>query len=142
MAAMLFNSDRHEPLAAGAWDEAIARRKIEQIVEDVEARFSPELLWPTHPKDSSDCSPSYMLYWGACGVFWALRYLEVRGACRLKRNYAPYVKSLLAPNRKQMGHEAESPFGSYLMGDTGIQLLQQWHAPSSETCSELITLVE
>ncbi|MDL9998061.1 LanC-like protein [Variovorax sp. J22P240] len=142
MAAMLFNSDRHEPLVPDAWDEAIARRKIEQIVDDADARFSPELLWPTHPNDSSECAPSYMLYWGACGVLWALRYLEVRGACRLKRDYAPYVKSLLEPNRKQMGHEAGKPFGSYLMGDTGIQLLQQWHAPSSETCSELIKLVE
>ncbi|MDM0108053.1 LanC-like protein [Variovorax sp. J22R24] len=111
-------------------------------MEASEARFSPELLWPTHPNDSSDCAPSYMLYWGACGVFWALRYLEVRGACRLKRNYAPYVTSLLAPNRRAMGQEAGKPFGSYLMGDTGIQLLQQWHTPSGETCSELIHLVE
>ncbi|HSV57329.1 MAG TPA: LanC-like protein [Variovorax sp.] len=115
---------------------------IEQIVEDTQARFSPERLWPTHPNDSSECAPSHTLYWGACGVFWALRYLEVRGACHLRRNYAPYLESLLEPNRRAMGHRSEKPFGSYLMGDTGIQLLRQWHAPSGETCAELIKLVE
>ena len=139
---MLFTSDRHEALVPDAWDEALARRTIAQIVEDAEARFSAQRLWPTHPQDSPRAAPSYMLYWGACGVFWALRYLEARGACRLTKNYGPHVDALLGPNRKAMGHKGKDPFGSYLMGDTGIQLLKHWHVPSSETCAELATLIE
>lgn len=138
---MLFIPDRHEPLIPDTWDADIARRKIAQIVEDAEACFSEEQLWPTHPNDSSDPSPSYMLYWGACGVFWALRYLEARGACSLKRDYSAYVDSLLSPNRKAMRHKGKKPFGSYLMGDTGIQLLKYGYAPSESTSAELLKLV-
>ncbi|CAN7298424.1 LanC-like protein [Variovorax sp. LjRoot84] len=140
--AMLFSTDRHEPLSPVAWDEAVARETIERIVRQTEARFSPELLWPTHPKDSAEPAPSCMLYWGACGVFWALRYLEARGACRLQCDYAPFVHSLLKPNRKAMGHRGPSAFGSYLMGDSGIQLLRHWNDPSEETAAELAVLIE
>ena len=139
---MLFSTDRHEPLSLIAWDEALVRETITQIVSETEARFSAELLWPTHPNDSARAAPSYMLYWGACGVFWALRYLEARGACRLQGDYAPFVHPLLEPNRKAMGHRDSSAFGSYLMGDTGIQLLRHWNEPSGETADELVRLIE
>jgi hypothetical protein len=143
MRTMLFSPDRHELLSPDAWDETVARRTIARIVEAAESRFSAETLWPTHPNDSPRTAPSYMLYWGACGVFWALRYLEARGACRLKRDYGPHVDALLEPNRKAMGHQkTKGPFGSYLMGDTGIQLLKHWHAPSDETRAELARLIE
>ncbi|MBT2322962.1 hypothetical protein J7E62_11460 [Variovorax paradoxus] len=125
-----------------AWDEALAREKIARIVAETEARFSPERLWPTHPHDSADPAPSCMLYWGACGVLWALRYLEARGACRLEGDYAPHVPSLLAPNRKALADWGVSDFGSYLMGDTGIQLLRYWNEPSEATADELARLVE
>ncbi|RST52283.1 hypothetical protein EJI01_17385 [Variovorax sp. MHTC-1] len=130
--AMLFSTDRHEPLIPIAWDEALARETIAQIASETEARFSPEALWPTHPNDSARSAPSFMLYWGACGVFWTLRCLQARGACRLRGDYAPFVDSLLEPNRKAMGHRGPSAFGSYLMGDTGIQLLRYWNEPSGE----------
>lgn len=142
MAHKLFNPERHEPLTASAWDEDRVQHTLAQIVEDAESRFSPQELWPTHPHDSAEPSPSYQLYAGACGVIWALGYLQARGACRLRRDYGPYIQALLVPNRKDMRHTGDAPFGSYLMGDTGIQLLQQRYVPSADTCTELAKLIE
>lgn len=139
---MLFSTDRHEPLSPIAWDEARARETIERIVARTEASFSPERLWPTHSHDSADPAPSFMLYWGACGVFWALRYLQARGACSLRRDYASFVRPLLEPNRAAMGQGGASAFGSYLMGDTGIRLLAYWNDPSEQEADELARLVE
>lgn len=139
---VLFSQDRHEPLASLAWDESRAREAIQRIVRNTEVTFSPDALWPTHPNDVSDPAPQYMLYWGACGVFWALRYLAARGAAHLQRDYAPYVHTLLAPNRATMEHADDNAFGSYLMGDTSIQLLGYWNQPSPETATELARLIE
>lgn len=144
-ATLLYQPDRHEPLDLQPWDEAAARAAIARTVQDTEARFTPQALWPTHPNDSRDAAPSYMLNWGACGVIWALRCLQARGACRLQRDYEPHVRALLAPNRVAMGQgvgKGGAPFGSYLMGDTGIELLAQWLAPSADTLARLGVLVD
>jgi len=77
---MLFDPTRHEPLRTAPWSEARARAAIERIVRDTEARFSAEKFWPPHPKDSDSSEPSYTLYFGACGVIWALRYLHAASA--------------------------------------------------------------
>ena len=139
---MLFDPDRHERLLASSWDEERARDAILRIVRDTEQRFSPETLWPTHPLDAKDPAPEYALYGGACGVIWALRYLEQQGAACLSRHYDGSILPLLAPNRVAMG-EADSPaFGAYLMGDTGIQLLQFWIHPAEDTALELSRLIQ
>jgi hypothetical protein len=138
----LFSADRHEPLNAPAWDEGRARSAIERIVRDSEARFSPQGLWPTHSQDNSDPAPQYLLYFGASGVIWALRYLEALGAVKLARDYAPFVEPLLALNKTAMGRKDDPAFAAYLMGDTGIQLLRHGFAPSEPTAAELARLVE
>jgi lantibiotic modifying enzyme len=139
---MLFAPDRHEPLLALDWDEDRALDAILRIVRDTEKRFSPESLWPTHPMDAANSAPQYALYWGACGVIWALRYLERQGAASLSRNYDQSILPLLAPNRAVMGQANSPAFGAYLMGDTGIQLLQFWASPSDHTASELARLIQ
>jgi len=139
---MLFAADRHEPLSELSWDEERARDAILRIVRDTEKRFSPETLWPTHPMDARSSAPQYALYWGACGVIWALRYLQAEGAAFLSRNYDASILPLLAPNRAEMGQPGSAPFGAYLMGDTGIQLLQFWSDPSDRTASEVSRLVQ
>ena len=65
---------------------------IATIVADTEARFSPDTFWPIHPRDADDggTAPAYPLYYGACGVIWALRHLHGVGAARLTRVYAPH----------------------------------------------------
>ena len=138
---MLFDTDRHEPVLALRWDEERARDAILRIVRNTEERFSPESLWPTHPMDASKSAPQYALYWGACGVIWALRYLERQGAATLSRNYDSSILPLLAPNRAEMGQANSPAFGAYLMGDSGIQLLQFWVEPSAHTASELSRLI-
>ena len=96
MAAMLFNTDRHEPLVPDDWDEATARRMIEQIVDDTEARFSPELFWPTHPNDSPHRAPSYMLYWGACGVLrWQHKITRICLLSRWLRSCSRHAGSII-----------------------------------------------
>ena len=84
---MLHDPDRHETLAPIAWDAEQARAAIARFVADAEQRFSPATYWPPHPKDvepSEDPGPaSTTLYFGACGVFWALQYLQAVGAARL-----------------------------------------------------------
>lgn len=138
---MLFATDRHEPVSATGWDEGRARDAILRIVRDTEKRFSPTTLWPTHPMDAKSAAPQHGLYWGACGVIWALRYLEQQGAVSLSRDYDTSITPLLAPNRAEMG-QADSPaFGSYMMGDTSIRLLEFGSNPSEQCASELSRLI-
>lgn len=138
---MLFSEDRHESVTALPWDEGRARQAIQRIVDDTEQRFSPATLWPMHPLDSEDPSPMYLLYFGACGIIWALRYLQTQGAASLARDYEPFVLPLLERNRVAMKHAGDSPFSSYMMGDTSIRLLSYWYNPCEETALELARLI-
>ena len=97
---MLYDANRHEQCDATAWDETRARTMIATIVVDTEARFSPDSFWPIHARDADDGGtvPAYPLYYGACGVIWALQYLEGIGATRLTRSYSPFLNELLARN--------------------------------------------
>ena len=90
---MLHNPERHEPCESLAWDPDRAAAMIATIVADTEARFSADTFWPIHPRDADDGStaPAYPLYHGACGVIWALRYLQDVGAAQLMRSYASHT---------------------------------------------------
>jgi lantibiotic modifying enzyme len=140
---MLYDPARHEPLRISVWDEARACAMIEQIVRDTEARFSSETFWPIHPRDADDgeTRPVYPLYFGACGVVWALRYLEAVGAIRLSRSYAGYVDSLLPLNQAWLTSFRSTDFASYMMGDTGILLLSYWLNPTEQTAAQLEELI-
>ena len=144
---MLFDPARHEPCASTAWDEAHARATIEYIVRDTEAQFSPQWHWPIHPRDSEPGDdPSLRtftpLYFGACGVFWALHHLQSLGATTLNCSYASHVDALLPLNRAWLGDEYDVQRASYLMGDTSILMLSQWLAPAPRTADLLAGLIE
>jgi Lanthionine synthetase C-like protein len=83
-----------------------------------------------------------MLYWGACGVLWALRYLDKVGATQPERDYARYIAPLVARNKTSMGQAKAEAFGSYMMGDTSIQMLQYGQQPSEAIADEIARLVE
>jgi hypothetical protein len=140
---MLYDPNRHEACVTTAWDEARARAAIEHIVRDTEAHFSPLRHWPIHPNDSDQGETSllqafYPLYFGACGVFWALHYLQGVGAVQLSRSYAPHVDALLPLNRAWLdGDGGGEQSASYLMGDTGILLLSEWLTPQAQTADRL-----
>ncbi len=66
------------------------------------------------------------LYYGACGVVWALHYLRDAGAACLQRHsYIAFLESARAFNQEWLGEVADEAAPSYLMGDTPF-LLQQW----------------
>lgn len=140
---ILYDPARHEPLCASAWDEERARAAIAWIVRDTEARFSPEAYWPLHPRDADggDEQPAHSLYFGACGVIWALHYLEAVGTARLTRSYAPFVDALLARNRAWLASFGSADVASYLMGDTGIELLGHWLDPGERKAQHLESLI-
>jgi hypothetical protein len=135
----LYDPARHEPLTPVPWDEGRARGMIERIVRDTERAFSPDTWWPAHKKDSDhgDIAAHYPLYFGACGVIWALHYLEAAGATRLTRSYAGHVDALLPLTQAWLGSSRGNEHPSYLMGDTGIALLGYWLDPSEERAQQL-----
>lgn len=124
---MLHDPTRHEPLQGTPWDGDRVRATIRHIVADTEARFSDERCWPQHPLDrdpSDDPSlPDTPLYHGACGVFWALHYLQGVGAARLSRLHRVDHARLLAANRAWLRDMAEREAASFLMGQTPIHLM-------------------
>jgi hypothetical protein len=138
----IHSEDRHEPLAGGPWDEGRARAFIERVAGLTEAAFAPERWWPPHAQDDEKrTDPWYMLYMGAAGVIWSLRYLEQAGAVKLAGNYHPHVNRLIELNRADMAEHAKPPFGSYLMGDISIRMLDYWYEPRPETADEIASLV-
>ena len=144
---MLYDPSRHEPCASTAWDEPRARAFIEHVVRDTEAQFSPARHWPIHPRDAEpgdDLSGAGFtpLYFGACGVFWALHHLQSLGATELARSYAPHVQALLLPNAAWLGDEYAVHRASYMMGDTPILMLSQWLAPDDHSLGRLESLIE
>ena len=144
---MLYDAERHEALQATAWDEGRVRAAIEHIVADTEARFSPEGYWPLHPHDiegdMDPTQPATGLYFGACGVIWALHYLHAVGAAKLSRHYGNELDALLLRNRAALhafgdvGEEA-----SYLMGDTPILMLAESDEATAARADALAALID
>jgi len=143
---MLYEPDRHEALAPIPWDEARVRDAIARIVVDAEGRFSPETYWPLHPLDLDPGGDPHQiatpLYFGACGVMWALQYLQSVGAATLRRSPVADLDSLLVRNRAWLRSAGSQDFASYLMGDTPILLMAYGRQPSAEPADRLAALIE
>ena len=114
-------------------------------MRDVEDRYSPQSFWPMHPLDSESGSrePAFDLYFGAAGVVWALHYLEAVGAVRLRGSFRKDVDTLLELNGHWLelhGHGGPDR-ASYLLGETGILLLDYWCTQRRETAARLEELI-
>ncbi len=135
---MLFDPDVHEPLVDEAWDEDRARAAIREIVEDAEGAFDDG--WPTHPRDfvhEDDETRRYRaLYCGGAGVVRALDTLQRRGLVELRRDYVSYLDLPYEPDTP-----GEDLYRSLMVGETGIRLVLQRLAPSSENGDRLAELV-
>lgn len=144
---MLYDPSRHEALRSIPWDEGRARAAIERIVEDTEARFTEEGYWPRHPLDREEKEEDEAgkvetpLYHGACGVFWALQYLEAVGAATLSRSYVAELDRLLERNRIWLGESLERERASFLMGDTPILMMAFGVEPTERLESALADLI-
>jgi hypothetical protein len=113
-------------LARVSWNEAAARAAIERIVDDAMQAFTPEGLWPAHELDEPPAPDvrSPILYLGAGGMIWALRYLARLGLVSAGTSqFDATVKTLV-----QRNHEVSEPrsdgTNSYLLGDAGLLLLR------------------
>src|SRR5262249_22168547 len=111
--AMLYDPDRHEPLSPSDrdnWDEGRARACIAAIVRDTQAQFIGQHGWPMHPLDAEPgddpkaANPS--LYFGSCGVLWALNYLRDRGATELDRDWSVDAAWLVQGTREWLKDDA------------------------------------
>ena len=142
--AALHDPARHEALQLLEWDEGAARDAISRIVADTEARFSPDGYWPIHPRDLEGYEkpePFTPLYHGACGVVWALHYLQDVGAATLTRGYLGELDNLLAHNRKWLSAVDVPTQSSYLMGDTPFELMAFGHLPDAAGADRLAALI-
>jgi hypothetical protein len=145
MKPILYDPARHEPLIAISWDEALVRKTIKHIVADAEEHFTPKRYWLTHPLDASGAESLNQiltpLYFGACGVIWALHYLQSVGAVHLSKSYINDLDSLLTQNRIWLGDSYEQERASYLMGDTPVHMLSFWDNPAIEVRETLDALI-
>jgi len=145
---MLYNPDRHEPLHPTdiGWDEDRARACIGHIVRDTEAQFSPQRGWPVHPLDADPGddleagNPS--LYFGTCGVLWALHYLRSRGAAECERDWPVDAAALVQRTRGWLKDDAERERAAYLMGETPVRLLEHAQSGSAAAADRLAELIE
>ncbi|MEP6679549.1 MAG: LanC-like protein, partial [Betaproteobacteria bacterium] len=127
------------------WSEERVRTAIARIASDIEGHFAAETLWPVHPGDTEQGdvpgAPATPLYHGACGVIWALHYLEAVGAVSLSRPYFDELDSLLERNRAWLESIGSAAHASYLMGDLPILLLAYGEAPTGAREERLAELI-
>ena len=142
---MLHDPARHEALLPMAWDEPRVRATIARIVDASVAAFSPESLWPAHPRDlepgEDPESPFTHLYCGAAGVVWALDYLDAVGAAT-SPSFAPHLDALRERNRARLAATPGDNAGSYLMGDLPIEMMAWEDAPTAERADRIAALIE
>ena len=139
---MLFDPARHEGLAPIPWDEARARATILRVVRDCERRFSPSKWWPLHPKDADggETEPAAPLYHGACGVIWALRYLDAVGAAPAQRDFTPYLETLRERIVEWLAAEGANT-ASYLLGETPVLMYRYGVAPAANDAERLAAII-
>lgn len=132
---VLFDQERHEPLAELEWSESRARDAIVAICRDVEAAFAGDRLWPMHPGDyEPGTAPDGILrglYLGAAGVLHALWHLAEQGL------YAPRLDGVAIASRLYEASVAspdeEGAGPSLMVGSSGILLVADRLAPSATT---------
>lgn len=140
----LFDPGRHEGVTTTPWSEQLARAAVDSIVDDSLAAFTSEGLWPAHELDEPDTPEARysMLYLGAGGVIWALRRLSRLGFVDEGRlRFTDVIPTLVARNRA-VGATHQGGTASFLMGDSGLLLLQWQAGPSQGIADRLFETVQ
>jgi hypothetical protein len=135
-----FDPSRHEPLADIPWDAGDARGAIERILEDTRAAFTPDALWPIHPRDAEGGpGPLTSLWEGAAGVIWGLDHLAREGAASHGASFAEHLPRIQRRNRRVLESDGwRKALGpawqtrSWLFGDSGL-LFARWKTSADET---------
>jgi hypothetical protein len=142
---MLHDPARHEALAPIAWDEARVRATVTHIVEETVAAFSPDTLWPVHPRDlepgdDPDAPPS-SLYYGAAGVIWALDYLRAAGVASTP-SFAQHLPAIQQRNRAWLAKAPGDNAGSWLAGDLPFEMMAWGQAPTAARADTIAALMD
>jgi lantibiotic modifying enzyme len=142
---MLHDPARHETLKSIAWDESRVRSTIARIVDETVAAFTPDGLWPVHPRDlepgDDPDAPATNLYYGAAGIIWALHYLDAIGAAR-SPSFAPQLEPLRLRNRASLAARPGDNLGSWMQGDLPFEMMAWAHAPTAIRADAIAALVE
>lgn len=125
---MLYDPAQFDRLTDEPWETERVREAIRAIVEDADAAYDPETLWPAHEWDGWQAAlPLKSLYVGAAGVVWALAELQERGHAESSLDLRDAVVRALELWRAEPdwleGEERPAPAeASLLRGETGILL--------------------
>lgn len=119
---MLYEADRHEPLADVPWDEARARAAVRAIAADMERALGAGDGWPPHPLDDDKATaPHHSLYLGASGALWSLWHLARDNAVEL--TFDPCERMARVPANYAAAPDTEEVVPSYFLGEAGVLLL-------------------
>ena len=142
---MLHDPARHEALKTIAWDEARVRATITRIVAATVAAFSPDTLWPPHPRDldpdDDPLAPFPCLYFGAAGIVWALDHLASVGAAS-SPSFAAQIETLRERNRAWLAETPGDNAGSWLMGDLPLAMMAWRDDPTADRADAVAALIE
>ncbi|MFC5499304.1 lanthionine synthetase C family protein [Caenimonas terrae] len=140
----LFDPGRHERVNAAPWSEKHARAALDAIVDDSLAAFTPQGLWPAHALDepATPHGGYSMLYLGAGGVIWALRRLARLGFVEDDRLHFGDVVPTLVERNRALGETQQGGTASFLMGDSGLLLLQWQARPTQDLADRLFETVQ
>jgi len=140
-----FDTARHETLADIPWNAGAAHGALERIVDETRAAFTPNGLWPIHPRDADGGShPRTSLWEGAAGVIWGLDHLARERAASPGPSFSEHLPEVQRRNRRVLESDGwRKALGdawqtrSWLFGDSGV-LFTRWTAASDEAVLEAL----
>ena len=146
----LYRPEAFDRLTDTQWDEARARDRIRDVVDDADAAWrGPKLFWKAHDWDGwHGTSPMKNLYVGTAGVLWGLDQLRQRGHAETTLDVADLALRNLDLFRtrpdylKVAAYPAPEPRDSSLfLGEAGILLVTWRLAPSDGLANDLYARV-
>lgn len=140
----LFDAARHEALRTIEWNPAAVQAAVRRIADDALAHLDRATgLWPTHPADEPDPPDARyaMLYFGAGGVLLALERLQREAGITHGLDIAARLPALIEHNCATTRAWGQGD-GSYLMGETGLRLLQWSLTRDDAVAARLQALIE
>jgi len=145
---VLYKPEAFEPLTDEPWDEERAKAAIAAIVEDADAAFDPDALWPANEWDAWGSTPPLKtVYAGAAGVAWALDALRRRGLAETRVDIAAAVARALdlwaeAPDLAADDVTLPDPREPSLFFAEGGVLLVAWRlSPREELADRLLARI-
>ena len=145
--AVLFQPERHEPLTETSWDDVWARNAIRGVIEDADANFDPDGLWPVEEWDGWEAPhPLKDLYVGASGVIWGLDALRRRGLGETGIDLTAAARRTLdlwqeASDYAQWDDVPSAAPSALLLGETGPLLVLWRLEPRPELADRLFARV-